>query len=454
MVPTYTDKTAPEQIRTSFQKKEMPGLLVAFAPAATCTVDRCLFSSPFVAGRGSDCRLAIRETKVSKQHFRITHGTEGFVLEDLESTNGTFLDGRPLVGKRLLENQAVIRAGSAVLVFVRDASLLVEPPPIERYEMAGVFHTGPLLDELGDAASSARHVLLAGPTGTGKELAARAIASMTAADSGVPPKLLAHNAARFSSAEEAAATLFGVGARVFSGVDERAGLIAQAHGGALFLDEVHNLPARVQRSLLRVIEDGQTARIGEAATAPADVRFIFASNAPGETRGLAGDLFARLRLVRIPQLAERIADIPNIFEAVLTKTFERYSLDAALVLPLLEADHYEALCLDGFPSENIRGLVDLADRIATRISRGSAPLKAVETVFGSKYGDGPVARRGEPNKTKGPLHYEENRDLIIAAYRECHGNLSAAERLLKSRGLSCSRRWLAKYLEKWGAREK
>ncbi len=124
------------------------------------------------------------------------------------------------------------------------------------------------------------------------------------------------------------------------------------------------------------------------------------------------------------------------------------------VCSLLEADHYEALCLDGFAAQNIRGLVDLADRIATRVSRGSSPLKAVEAVFGDKYGDGPVARRGAPSKTRGPLHYEENRDLIVAAYRESNGNLSAAERLLKSRGLSCSRRWLAKYLEKWGVREK
>ncbi|MCP4678446.1 MAG: FHA domain-containing protein [Deltaproteobacteria bacterium] len=431
----------------------MPGLLVAYAPVGACTVDRCLVSPPFVVGRGPDCHLAIRDTKVSKNHFRITHGAEGFVLEDLESTNGTFLNGRPIIGKCPVRSQSVIRVGSAVLVFVQEASILLEPPPIERYEMAGVFHTGPLLDELGDAASSARHVLLAGPTGTGKELAARAITAMTTSRTGKPLKLLAHNAARFSSAEEAAATLFGVGARVFSGVDERAGLIARAHGGALFIDEVHNLPARVQRSLLRVIEDGQTARIGETAAIPAEVRFIFASNAPGKTRGLAGDLFARLRLVQIPPLTERIADIPRIFEAVLTKTFESYGLNVDQVSPLLEADHFEALCLDGFAAENIRGLVDLADRIATRITRGTTPLRTIEAVFGGKYGDGPVSKRGAPNKTKGPRHYEDNRDLIIAAYRECNGNLSAAERLLKSRGLSCSRRWLAKYLDKWEVRD-
>ncbi len=136
----------------------MPGLLVAYAPVGACTVDRCLVSTSFVVGRGWDCRLAISDTKVSKSHLRIARGAEGFVLEDLESTNGTFLNGRPVIGKRYLGSQSVIRAGSAVLVFVRDASLLLEPPPIERYEMAGVFHAGPLLNELGDAAASARQL--------------------------------------------------------------------------------------------------------------------------------------------------------------------------------------------------------------------------------------------------------------------------------------------------------
>ncbi len=453
MTTSINGKTAPESITSSFVGVEMPVLAVAYAPEGACTVDRCLIAPPFTVGRGPDCQLAIRDKKVSKAHARITQNAEGYWLEDLGSRNGTFVGGLPVMGKIPLSGSAVIRIGSAVMVFLDDGAPLLAPPLTERFDIAGVFHTGPLLEAFSDAARSARHLLLVGPTGTGKELAAQAIARMTAAERGSPPTMLTHNAARFSSEEEAAATLFGVNPRVFSGVDERAGLIEQAHGGILFLDEVHNLPPRVQRSLLRIIEDGRTARIGESATKTVEVRFILASNAEGQSRGLTEDLFARLRLVEIPPLAHRAADIPNIFDEVLGKTLSRYRLATPSVTAELNADHYEALCLDGFPTDNVRGLIDLADRIATRISRGQEPARAVEAVFSLKYGDGPIAGRHAPKQKKGRQHYEQNKTLIIAAYRECAGNLSAAERLLKSKGLSCSRRWLAHYLERWGVRD-
>ena len=139
--------------------------------------------------------------------------------------------------------------------------------------MAGNFHVGPLLLSLQQAAVSGRHVLLAGPSGAGKELCAQALAIMMGAGR-KPLSLTAHNAARFTSEEEAASTLFGIGSKVFSNVDPRPGVVEQAHGGALFLDEIHNLPERVQRSLLRVIEDGLLSRIGQlivVATLPGDI---------------------------------------------------------------------------------------------------------------------------------------------------------------------------------------
>ncbi len=88
-----------------------------------------------------------------------------------------------------------------------------------------------MIRHLKETALSSRHVLIAGPSGSGKELAAKALAGLME-DSGGP--LIAHNAAHFASQEEAATTLFGVGPRVFSGVDARAGLIEKAFGGTLF----------------------------------------------------------------------------------------------------------------------------------------------------------------------------------------------------------------------------
>ncbi|MCP4199219.1 MAG: sigma-54-dependent Fis family transcriptional regulator [Proteobacteria bacterium] len=184
------------------------------------------------------------------------------------STNGTFVNGQRIQAKKRhpLPSPSVIRVGRAVLVFQNNAKALLNPAPHERFGMAGNFHVGQLLQNLQQAAISGRHILLAGPSGAGKELCAHALASMMGTPN-APLPLIAHNAARFTSEEEAASTLFGIGPKVFSNVDSRPGLVEQAHSGALFLDEIHNLPERVQRSLLRVIEDGLRNRsIGYAAS--------------------------------------------------------------------------------------------------------------------------------------------------------------------------------------------
>ncbi len=140
------------------------------------------------------------------------------------------------------------------------------------------------------------------------------------------------------------------------------------------------------------------------------------------------------------------------FLSVLDAALGKHGIDAAGVRALLGGDHFEALCLDGFADENVRGLVDLADRLATRIVAGAPPDRAVMDLFGRRFGQGPVARRNSDEGGRGgSSRYEQNKDVIIAAFREC-GNLAATERLLKSRGLRCSRRWLAVFLEKWGVR--
>ncbi len=448
---TATETTSGKNITSFGANERIPGILVAFAPVGSYTTDRCLLAETITVGRGKDCELCIRDSKISSRHLCITRESSQFMLEDLGSTNGTFVDGLPVRRKVSLGRIAVIRAGRAVLVFHRDAVEFMQTPPSERYGMAGRFHIGPLLGDLGEAATSARHVLLSGPTGTGKELAARAIAGMMG-NSGDPLPLLAYNAARIASSEEAMSTLFGVVPRFFSNVDARRGMIEQASGGALLIDEVHNLPAQTQRSLLRIIEDGKLARLGENVSRPVDVRFIFASNVSGKTNGLTNDLFARLRRVEIPPLAERAADVPAIFDAVLGAALEDHQKDSVPALAELSGDHYEALCLDSFAANNVRGLVDLADRIATRMVAGAEPKAAITHIFSDRFGDGLVAsRRGGEGRTESS-RYEQNKPTIIATFRECGGNLTETERQLKSRGLRCSRRWLAVFLEKWGER--
>ncbi|MCP4679383.1 MAG: FHA domain-containing protein [Deltaproteobacteria bacterium] len=448
MANTTVHDTSIEHQKAPNIQSISTALLVAHAPERSTTVDRCRVVTPFSVGRSSTCGLTIRDGRVSKSHLVISRSRGGFFIEDQNSTNGTYVNGCRITKTQALATSDVIRVGRSILVFHETGGTLLDPPPAERHGIAGRFHSGPLIEDLRQASVSARHLLIVGPSGCGKELAARALAALT--DS----PLTIHNAARFASEEEASTTLFGVTARVFSGVDSRVGLIEQAGGGTLFLDEIHNLPERNQRALLRVLEDAQTARIGETRTRKTDVQFVMASNAPAPHYGLVKDLLARLRVVHVPALSERLADIPAIFDNVTELVAKRHGVDASQILEALNTDHYEELMLDGFSDENVRGLLNIADRIVTRLAAGTPPSKAADSVFEERFPTSSIRKRDGQviKKDETASHYEQNKSMIIGVFRESGGNVSATERLLRSNGFSCSRRWLRTYLKRWGVK--
>lgn len=462
------------------QDAEVPCLLVAHARENTVPGDRFEMSTSFTIGRGSDCDLTLLDRKVSKRHAYVSGKRRSFSIEDLQSHNGTFVNGIRVNGTQQLADGDVIRIGQTIFVFHLDNGLLLETTAKKTYGLAGNFHILPLLRQAEGATLTGQHLLLAGPSGSGKELLAGALAAILRGSKESFP-FVAHNGARFTSEEEATSTLFGVAKRVFSNVDARQGLIEQARGGVLFLDEVHNLPERVQRTLLRVLEDGWYSRIGETTQRQAEVRFIMASNAAPPSYSLAHDLLARLHLVRVPPLRERVADIPCIFDHLLEKTFSRHDLDMGPLKSVLEADHYEAMCLDGFPRDNVRGVADVVNRLSIGMAQGETPVKCVQTVFKERFQDGPVAARHggpvaarhggpvaarysggqvspaappSPQRAEGdnrvPSPYEQNKDLIIETIHQCNGNVSAAEKILREQGVPCSYHWLKVFLDKWG----
>ncbi len=448
-----------------------PGLLVAHAPPHAGGKDRYEFDSTAVVGRDDCCDCTLDDHTVSAAHFRIVVQEQTPWIEDLDSTNGTFVNGRPIHRCTALKSPSVIRAGRTLLVFHRDVSQLLRMPT-ETHGFVGPFHSGGILESLELAAQTPRHIILAGPTGTGKELAARALFRMMVP--GDHP-FCASNAACMASFEIAAPTLFGVAHGAFTNVAPRIGLIEQAHGGVLFLDEVHNLPERIQRSLLRVIENGQFNRIGESRPRTSRVRFIFASNAPGPSYSLAHDILARLHVVQIPTLLQRIADIPAIFDFALEQALHRTghtssSLDAALTVEL-----YEALCLDGFKRHNVRGIIDLASRIAARFSRGESPSRAVARAFHESRSPGGIDHRSSVSADTAPNRggqhqrhrstpvlfsgVDPHRDfrisgdhikhLIVDLYFEHEGNIAQVKKLLDEQNIRISRQRLAALAEEW-----
>ncbi|MBX3231792.1 MAG: sigma-54-dependent Fis family transcriptional regulator [Labilithrix sp.] len=163
------------------------------------------------------------------------------------------------------------------------------------------------------------HVLVTGPSGAGKELAARAIHALSPRRAG---PFVARNAATLPDGI-VDAELFG-NAKNYpnAGMRERAGLVGEADGGTLFLDEIGELPSYVQAHLLRLLDAGEYHRLGEDRARRCDLRLVAATNRDEDA--LKHDLLARLKLrLEIPGIDERVEDVPLLARAILQEVSRR-----------------------------------------------------------------------------------------------------------------------------------
>lgn len=173
-------------------------------------------------------------------------------------------------------------------------------------------------------APSQMDVLLLGETGTGKELFARMIHASGPTRKG---PFAAVNCAAIP-ADLLEAELFGVHGRVATGVDPRPGLFTQTDGGSILLDEIGELPERLQAKLLRVLQEREVLPLGASRPRRVNVRVISASNRDLEARVAEGqfraDLYYRIRGLQfhIPPLRQRKDDIPALVVEFVTRGAE------------------------------------------------------------------------------------------------------------------------------------
>jgi DNA-binding NtrC family response regulator len=266
--------------------------------------------------------LHLTDGTVSRHHCEIVARGDCYAIRDLGSTNGTYLDG-VRVFEAPLEPGARLSLGDTVLLFEPTHTWVPlgesqAPHFGELYgssqPMRSVFA---LLEKV---ASVPLTCLVVGETGTGKEIATRAVHQFSNRANG-PFVILDCGAVNENLIE---AELFGHERGAFTGADRsRAGAFERAHGGTIFLDEIGELPLELQPKLLRVLERREVTRIGAGDPIEVDVRVLAATH-----RDLGGmvesgtfreDLLYRLAevVVRMPPLREHPEDVPLLAHRIL-----------------------------------------------------------------------------------------------------------------------------------------
>src|SRR5262245_46892977 len=214
----------------------------------------------------------------------------------------------------------------------RRTLLDLEGQMAERLEFCGMIGRAPAMQDvftlIRRLAPHARTALVTGETGTGKELAVRALHQLGPRAS---RKFITVNcSAVVETLSES--ELFGHVRGAFTGAAEtRAGLFEAADGGTLFLDEIGELPFTIQAKLLRVIENGEVQRVGSVETRKIDVRLVAATNRDLRVEVEAGrfrsDLYYRLNIaqVNLPPLRDRREDIPFLTSAFIRSFSQRFN---------------------------------------------------------------------------------------------------------------------------------
>ena len=205
-------------------------------------------------------------------------------------------------------------------------------------------------------------VLLLGPSGSGKELFARALHQLSRRAAG--PFVAFNCAAVPESLVES--ELFGHERGAFTGATARhVGRFEQANRGTLLLDEIGEIPLATQAKLLRALEEHRITRLGGEGETTVDVRVVAASNRDLEEAVTVGsfrrDLFHRLSVfpIRLPALSERREDIPALALHLLARAGARHSV----AVPALRPAAMAALALAPWPG-NVRELANLLERVA------------------------------------------------------------------------------------------
>ena len=330
------------------------------------SVAEYIFDQPSVAiGAMDDNDLVIDDVTVSRYHCRIYQDENHYMIQDLGSTNGSFVN-RVRIKDAFLKPGCTISVGKSDLRFQSlDERITIQAVKREKLgsivgkstRMREIFH---VLERIAPTGAT---VIIEGETGTGKEVVARTIHEASRRsdkpfvvfDCGAVPENLIES------------ELFGHEKGSFTGaIMARQGLFEVAQGGTIFLDELGELSLDLQPKLLRALEQREIRRVGSNKPIKIDVRVVAATNRNLEQEVKAGrfreDLYYRLSVVRLilPPLRERVEDIPLLAKHFLAiGSFNK--VDGRPRIRGIARDTLDSMMAYRWPG-NVRELLNIVER--------------------------------------------------------------------------------------------
>ena len=347
------------------------------------------------------------ETAVSA----IQHGAYDFIEKPFKSDRMLLVIRRALEAARLARENAELRMRAGVESELTGTSQAIS------VLRAGIERVAP----------TGSRVLIHGPAGSGKEVAARMVHARSRRADGpfVALNCATLNPARFE--EE----LFGMEAGADAQVQpRRAGVLERAHGGTLLLDEVSDMPLETQGKIVRALQDQTFERLGGSTRVKVDVRVLATTNRDLQAEIAAGrfreDLYYRLAVVpiRMPSLKERREDVPGLAQHFLERSAESSGIPGRE----LSTDALTALQAYDWPG-NVRQLRNLMDWLLIMAPGGAGDPIRPEMLPADVSQGAPALLNSDPTADLMSLPLREARDLFETQYLQAQlmrfgGNIS------------------------------
>lgn len=369
----------------------------------------------------------LRSARISRRQLLISHEPEGRLRIEQAGRGALRLDGHAMPAGVLRPDGLLEVEGRLVLLYTTRPATWVRPRPLDAPDEfafgapdpSGIVGESPAAWTLRAGveflAGRDEHVLVLGPSGSGKELVVQAIHRRSRRAGAA---LIARNAATIPETLIDAELFGNLRNYPNPGTPERPGLIGEAEGGSLFLDEIGELPQRLQAHLLRVMDRGEYQRLGEARVRRADLRLLAATNRDPDA--LKHDFLARFHhRLRLPGLGERPEDVVLIARHIL-RTIAAKVPTFANGEPALAPELVAALVAYPFTT-HVRELHELLWR-ALQTAGGELLGRPPELV--------PLGRPRPDAADPGQPPVALTRDAVLAVLARCGGKKEVAWREL------------------------